>query len=369
MRIAIDIKCLRYNNSGIGRYLTSMLDALQKLDQVNEYLLFSPQPIDYRITNPNFILCPTPGMEILGKNLPGILWQQKTLVKALRKNNVDIFWGPEQTLAVPDCNCKKILTVHDFVHKRYPQTMRRSVRWINNHIGEKSILCADKIAVVSKFTQQELKHFYPQVPDQNIAIVPNGTRLQEFQNQLSTSTRKKQLLFVGSLEPRKNLKNLIQAIEILKTEGMEIPLILTGPKGWKNETEVDLLRNSPVAQNITHLGFVSDSKLRELYATSAAVIFPSFYEGFGLPVLEALAVKTPVLTTRNSVMESIAGSCGIYFDAGDPMDMAKTIREYFSSKNPWTFLEDKEKERQEILDTYRWENSARKLMEIFSELQ
>lgn len=369
MRIAIDIKCLRYNNSGIGRYLKCMLDALQKLDTENEYLLFSPTPIDYPISNPNFKLCPIPGIKILGRNLPGIFWQQTTLVKALRQNKVDIVWGPEQTLPVPPCACKKILTVHDFVYKRYPETMQRSVRCINNTFGEKSILCASKIALVSEFTKQELQSFYPQVPNEKLVVIPNGANVQDSSTGSSQDLRKKQLLFVGSLEPRKNLKNLVAALEILGSQGIEIPLILTGPKGWKNETEIDLLKNSPIAKNIRHLGFVSDSELRNLYATSAAVIFPSLYEGFGLPVLEALAMRTPILTTRGSVMESIAGKCGIYFDATQPKDMARVIKKFFEVAEPWKYLDAVETERLQILSTYRWENSARKLMEVFNELR
>lgn len=369
MRIAIDIKCLRYNNSGIGRYLRCMLDSLQKLDQENEYFLFSPTPIDYKITSPNFKFVHLPGFKILGKNVPGILWQQTTLPKALRQQSVDIFWGPEQTVPISRCSCKKILTVHDFVYKRYPETMRKSVLWINNNIGEKSILSADKIAVVSDFTKQELQYFYPQVSNNQIVVVPNGTRITGRTISSADLPRKKQLLFVGSLEPRKNLKNLITALEILKNENLEFPLIVTGPKGWKNTAEVDLLRNSPVANNIHHLGFVSDAELQDLYATSAAVVFPSFYEGFGLPVIEALAVKTPVLTSRGSVMESIAGKCGIYFDATSPESIAETIKSYFAKDNPWEFLDQLEPELQKILDTFRWENSAKKLMEVFNELR
>lgn len=344
-----------------------MLDALQQLDHENQYLLYSPKPIDYPISNPNFKCRPTPGMKILGRDLPGILWQQTTLVKALRKNPVDIFWGPEQTIPTLSCHCKKVLTVHDFVHKRYPETMRKSVLWINENIGQRSILKADRIVAVSDFTKQELHHFYPQVPSARTIVVPNGTNIQ-VQQTVSAQDRQRQLLFVGSLEPRKNLKNLIAALEILKERGVEVPLILTGPKGWKNSAEVDLLKNSPVAGNIRHLGFVSDEELRNLYATSAAVVFPSFYEGFGLPVLEALAAGTPVLTSKNSVMENIAGTCGIYFDPEDPSSIADTIDKFFASTKLGNILKSRETERQEILNSYRWENSAQKLLDVFNDL-
>lgn len=368
MRIGIDIKCLRYNNSGIGRYLSSMLNALQALDHENQYVLFSPEEIDYKIENPNFSRCIVPPVKILGKRLPGILWQQTKLVKAIKANHIDIFWGPEQTIPTKDCECKRVLSVMDFVYKRHPETMRKSVYWINNTIGSKSIQKADRIAVISGFTKSELMHFYPETPDEKVIVTPCGSSIQDKDNSSTPLSRKRQMLFVGSLEPRKNLKNLVAALEILKERNIEIPLYMTGPKGWKNAAEVDLLKNSPVANNIHHLGFVSDEQLKELYATSYAVVFPSFYEGFGLPVLEALSLRTPVLTSKDSVMESIAEDCGIYFDPADPKSIADTIEEFFAKPEPWKWLEGKEASRVRVLGTYRWDKSAQMMLDIFKEL-
>ena len=316
MRIGIDIKCLRYNNSGIGRYLISLLNALQQIDNENDYFLFSPHAIDYPITNKNFKLCPYSGKFAFQKKIPGILWQQLTLPRLLKQYQIDVFWGPEQTLPLGKSDCKKVLTVHDFVYKRFPETMRKSVRWINNHIGEKSILEADVVAVNSDFTKSELLHFHPNIAQDKLEVVPCGINCVV--TPLCANPQRKGLLFVGSLEPRKNFGNLVKALEILDKKGIQVTLTMTGPKGWKNSSENSLLQNSPVAKNIRHLGFVSDSELQNLYASSAAVIFPSVYEGFGLPVLEALNYKTPVLTTKGSVMEEIAEDCGIYFDAQNP---------------------------------------------------
>ena len=326
MRIGIDIKCLRYNNSGIGRYLISLLDALQEIDNENEYFLFSPHAIDYPITNKNFKLCPYSGKFAFQKKIPGILWQQLTLPRLLKQYQIDVFWGPEQTLPLGKSDRKKVLTVHDFVYKRFPETMRKSVRWINNHIGESSIKEADVVAVNSDFTKSELLHYHPNMEHGKIAVVPCGINCVV--TPLCANPQRKGLLFVGSLEPRKNFGNLVKALEILDKKGIQVTLTMTGPKGWKNSSENSLLQNSPVAKNIQHLGFVSDSELQNLYASSAAVIFPSVYEGFGLPVLEALNYKTPVLTTKGSVMEEIAGDCGIYFDANSPESIAQTIEAF-----------------------------------------
>ena len=364
MRIGIDIKCLRYNNSGIGRYLYSLLDALQQIDNENEYFLFSPHAIEYPIKNKNFKLCPYSGKFAFQKKLPGILWQQLTLPRLLKQYQIDVFWGPEQTLPLGKSDCKKILTVHDFVYKRYPETMRKSVRWINNHIGEKSILEANVVAVNSDFTKAELLHFHPSIALDKIAVVPCGINCVV--TPLCANPQRKGLLFVGSLEPRKNFGNLVKALEILDKKGIQVTLTMTGPKGWKNSSENSLLQNSPVAKNIQHFGFVSDDDLKNLYANSAAVIFPSVYEGFGLPVLEALNYKTPVLTTKGSVMEEIAGDCGIYFDAQNPESIAQTIEAFLNG--PQDFLRDKEDKRKAILEKYQWKNSAKQLVEIFEQL-
>ena len=161
---------------------------------------------------------------------------------------------------------------------------------------------------------------------------------------------------------------MIHALEILHDNGQDIPLTITGPKGWRNKSICDILSKTPVANNITHLGFVSDNELSELYRTSAAVIFPSLYEGFGLPVLEALAQRTPVLTTKDSAMEEIAGDFATYFDAKAPESIASAIKSFYNNR---TAVEKKLHEDaglNKLLEHYSWENSARSLLELFESL-
>lgn len=361
MRIGIDIKCLRYNNAGIGRYLRSMLGALQEIDSENEYFLFTPSASSFKPSKQNFkvIVCKSKIRQ------PGILWQQNTLPSFIRKNNIDVFWGPEQT--IPSARLgktAKVLTVHDFVYKRYPETMVKSVLWINKFFGRKSIKTADIICPVSKFTQRELVHFFPKVNPEKIRIVCCGVdshmaAKQNFQ-------RGTNLLFVGSLEPRKNLGNLLQALEILHGEGIDIPLTITGPSGWKNTNIHKKLEKTSIANNVQYLGFVTEQTLNELYDTCAAVIFPSVYEGFGLPVLEALSHGTPVLTTQGSVMEEVAGSFANYFDASSPTSIANAIKAFYSEiALRYKDMETRNFKLQELVNQFSWKNSAQKLLDQF----
>lgn len=360
MRIGIDIKCLRYNNAGIGRYLRSILSALQEIDSHNEYFLFTPSATTFKPTKDNFkvIVCKSKIKQ------PGILWQQNVLPTFIKKNNIDVFWGPEQT--IPHARLKnvaKVLTVHDFVYKRYPKTMVKSVLLINKIFGRASIKNADIICPVSEFTQKELFHFFPKVRKEKVHVVYNGVNSY---SPKACSKRGENLLFVGSLEPRKNLENLLLALEILHGEGIDIPLTITGPSGWKNTNIHKKLEKTSIANNVQHLGFVTEETLNELYNNCAAVIFPSFYEGFGLPVLEALAHRAPVLTTQGSVMEEIAGKFATYFNANEPASIASAIKKFYTERESrYNEIKASEGELQGLVNRYSWANAARALLEQF----
>lgn len=361
MRIGIDIKALRNHKAGIGRYITCLLNALQEQDLENEYILYSPQEVTYEIKNPRWKKVIIPSKI----RLPGILWQQITLPSALKKENLDIFWGPEQTLFLrPILGIKKVITIYDFVYKKFPQTMEKSVLWILNYFGTKSLMCSDRLVCISDYTVKEMNHFYPNISLSKVGIVPCGFFTKEQSN--TTITREPFLLFVGSLEPRKNLIRLIHALEILNKKGIDIPLYLTGPSGWKNQDVSQLLESSSIQKNISHLGYVSNEELKDLYQRCKALVFPSLYEGFGLPVLEALALKTPVFTSKGSVMEEIAGPCAIYFDSSSEKSIANTIESFWFSKSLTTFTQEQEEARVKILEKYTWENAASAMLTQFS---
>lgn len=357
MKIGVDIKALRHPQAGIGRYIVHLLNALQKIDFENEYILFSPVKVNYPIKNPRWkmVVCPSK------IKLPGILWQQVTLPKFVKKEDLDVFWGPEQTtILCPVPGVKKITTVYDFVYKRYAKTMRWSVRCIQKWFGKQSLFSSDRLVCISDFTAKEMQFFYPKLPAYKTGIVSCGYFAEDTSSPLVE--REPFLLFVGSLEPRKNLIRLIHALELLHKKGIDIPLYLTGPSGWKNLKINTLLQTSPIQKNITHLGYVSNEKLKDLYRRCSALIFPSLYEGFGLPVLEALAFNTPVLTSSDSVMEEIAGSSANYFNAKSEISIAEVIERFWLSKALVTFTEEQEKVRFQVLKKYTWENAALEML-------
>lgn len=332
-----------------------MLSALESIDSENEYILFSPAPIDISFSSERFKL-------VIQKSrlpLPGILWQQVTLPGLCKKEHIDILWGPEQTLPLLSMHAKKLLTVHDFVYKRYPETMQKSVLWINRIIGALSIKTASQILCVSNFTKGELLHFYPKAKAKALTV-PCGAKLA---TDTPSVERSGNLLFIGNCEPRKNLFNLLKALEILHNNGLDCKLDIVGPTGWKNKDVLSYLESSPIKSSVNRLGFVSEQELRDLYLKAKALVFPSFYEGFGLPVLEALSSRTPVLTSKNSVMQELLAECALYFDPHNPKSIASTIQNFLENKQT-DFYSNLDQKRIEILNTFIWSNSARQLLDI-----
>ncbi len=361
MRIGIDVKLLRSNSAGIKVYLESLLDELQKIDRRNEYILFSPAPVSYPLSAPNF------SYAIFRTRLPGILWQQYELPKLAKKQKIDIFWGPEQTLFLRrPKGIHKILTVHDFVYRRYPKTMQRSVRAITGYYGTRSLSKSDSIVCISGFTAQELKKLYPSVPDSKIQVIPNGiSHKKTVQEPLS---KKDFLFFSGSIEPRKNLRSLIKALEILAQKGVQTKLKIAGPTGWHNKAFRKLLQNSPIQNSVEILGFVSKDELQNLYKMCKAFVFPTLYEGFGLPALEALQNGARVIVSKNSPMQEFLGNLGIYFDPQDPESIASAIETLYSHPEMMSYSDKENEKRLGILKRYTWEHAAKKLIALFEKI-
>ena len=353
MRIGVDIKALRSNSAGIGVYLRSLLRELEALDRKNEYFLFTPAPVAFEPHSENFKLV------VRESRLPGILWQQLLLPGLAKEYALDVFWGPEQTIfCLGGRRLHKVLTVHDFAYRRFPATLRTSVLWILRTFGAASILRADAIVCVSRWTRRELLHFYPKCEGKAF-VVENGVSAPK----LEARPRGNFLLFSGSLEPRKNLGNLLSALELLAERGVEVQLKIAGPDGWKNSDFETHLRTSKVAKNVTLLGFVPHEELFRLYSTCAALVFPSLYEGFGLPALEALAAGTHVLTSAGTPMQEFLGGLGSYFDPRSPESIAAAIEAFLKTRKVPS--QSELELRQAILSRLTWQNAAKNLLKVF----
>ena len=357
MRIGIDIKALSNNSTGIARYLKELLDNLQQLDHQNEYVLFECRNSNYVLQNPKWKKIITVWF------LPGVLWQQLILPFLLKKHAVDVLWAPEQICPVLFMNKIKIITsVHDCVEIHFPHTAQWAVKIINKFLLKRTLLKSNSIVTVSDYIKKDLYASYRSIiPIEKLHSIPNGKPNWKLPKNYDDTKRHQFLFFAGNIEPRKNLLNLIKALEHLFNKGLIIDLHIVGPQGWKNKKYFQYCSQSRVRNQIHHLGYCSQEELIRNYLTCKAFIYPSFYEGFGLPVLEALCLDSLVLTSRGTVMEEIAGPAALYFNPEDPVDIARTIESVYSPQFHRTSIL---KYKNAVLDKYAWESSASRLLEI-----
>lgn len=356
MRIGIDIKAFKNGKTGIARYLRNLLAELEKIDSENFYYLFECKPSEYKVKNPKW-------KKILIRwKLPGILWQQFILPLYLKKFKIDILWAPEQICPV---FYKGIIltTVHDLVAIRFPNTCQTSNKYIQKIFFPLTIKASRYLLPVSNFVADEIKKYYNSLLNNcKIVIISNGA--PQWLPDMNNTNRRDFLFFAGNMEPRKNLLNLIEALEILYKKGKKIPLHIAGPSGWKNKKLFSKLSSSPISPYVKILGYVSEEKLIEEYKTCRAVIYPSLYEGFGLPILEAINFGCRIMTSKDTVMEEIAKDCARYFNPHDPVDIAECIERTLGEPLPT----EKEFEKyKEILSNYSWEKSAYQLYSLFKD--
>ncbi len=357
MRIGIDIKALTNNSTGIARYLKETLDQLQLIDNHHEYILFECRKSGYNLKKSTWTKITTKWF------LPGIFWQQFILPFLIKKHSVDVFWAPEQICPVFFMSTVKIVTtVHDCVAFHFPQTSQWSVKVIDSILFKRSLKKSHRIITVSDYIKKDLSSAYGAfISPDKILSIPHGKPEWKTSENPTGKTRDRFLFFVGNTEPRKNLLNLFKALELASENGCPVDLRIAGPQGWKNKEIHHYVQKSPIRNKIRFLGYCSDDELIRNYSDCKAFIYPSLYEGFGLPVLEALWLDSLVLTSRGTVMEEIAGPAALYFNPQDPKDIARVIESIYSAN----FERDEIlKYKDDILKKYSWKNSALRLLDV-----
>jgi glycosyltransferase involved in cell wall biosynthesis len=360
MNIGIDIKAFKNGTTGIVRYLANMMDCLQEIDSKNEYFLFECGVSGYQVHNPRWRQIPIP------HQLTGIVWQQLFLPYHLRKHRIDVLWAPEQTCpALKPRDTRIVTTVHDLVFVHHPETCRLRTRVVFSILSTNAIKQSDVLIAVSEFTKRDiLRTFRPQGLEGKIHVIPCGKPDWQLPAGYTPNSRKDYLFFAGNLEPRKNLVNLVRSLEVLKKRGLRIELRLAGPRGWKNRKLFDLLEHSSVRDQITCLGYLDERDLKSEYLRCKAFVYPSIYEGFGIPILEALCLDCLVLTSRGTVMEEIAGGAATYFDPRRVEEIVTAIEAVYAGGVGRSASQQESRAR--VLEAYSWPKAAESLLNVMT---
>jgi glycosyltransferase involved in cell wall biosynthesis len=238
-----------------------------------------------------------------------------------------------------------VVTVHDLAVLRHPETFNRWTRTYSPRVVPRVLRAARRVIAVSEFTRRELVELLG-VPDAKIRVVPNAVA-EEF-TQDGPAADGEYVLAVGTLEPRKNLRRLVDA-----ARRSDVELRVVGARGWG---EVDVGGNG-----VRWLGEVSDVELARLYRGAVCVAYPSLYEGFGIPVLEAMACGAPVVTTRGTAMEEVADGAAVLVDARDPAEIAAGIERAAAEREQLVPLGLERARR------FRWNAVAAQTVDVYRE--
>ncbi|MSS64493.1 glycosyltransferase family 4 protein [Velocimicrobium porci] len=277
----------------------------------------------------------------------------------------------------PGVKGKKVVTIHDMTFRAYPGTMRWKTKMVLALNIKKSIRRADKIIADSEFTKKEMQKYYS-VNETKIAVVPCGIDFNIFHTEYNDDTISEvktkykitgdYFLYLGTLEPRKNIEGLIKAYAIFckKHSNEAIPkLVLAGGKGWNYETIFSAVKEYSLEERIYFTGYVADEDVPKLMAGAYAFCFPSFYEGFGMPPLEAMACGTPVLTSNNSSLTEVTADAAFKVNPNSIEEIADGLEVLWQDKQLYHELRKKGIEQAK---KYSWENAANLLYNVYKEL-
>ena len=304
MRIAIDARPLTSDMTGIGRYAQNILSQLFELSPEHEWFLYAHRPLIINLPD-------KPNIHIRTGNLhrdrTSTLYAQTFFPMWAYKDKIDIFWSPRHHLPIfLSSKIKKFITIHDVVWKRYPETMTRLGWFLEYLLMPISVKLSDHVLAVSDFTKNEIIDVLSTPPDK-ITVTPLApTELpSEVEPELPPILNgKKFFLFVGTLEPRKNLNNLLGAFSEFCKKNNDYQLVIAGKDGWGDQSISQTIKTLGIDNNVNILGYVKENILHALYQNCQALLMPSLYEGFGLPAIEALNYAKPVIATTKSAISN-----------------------------------------------------------------
>jgi glycosyltransferase involved in cell wall biosynthesis len=283
---------------------------------------------------------------------------------------VDIFHSTDFVLP-PVRGARTILTVHDLTFMRLPQCAEAGLRAYLNKVVPRSIERADLVLADSQSTKNDLIELLGVSPDR-IEVVYAGVerRFRPMEGEIALQRVKKRygldfpfILSLGTLEPRKNFSGLIEAYALMKNK--ELKLVIVGGKGWLNDEIFARVEELGLSGQVIFPGFVADEDLPALYNLAELFVFPSLYEGFGLPPLEAMACGTPVVTSDRPSLPEVVGEAGLMVEATDSQELAEAMERVLMDEN--LRREMREKGLKQAVK-FTWEAAAGKLLDVYRRL-
>ncbi|KGR90033.1 hypothetical protein CD30_13730 [Ureibacillus massiliensis 4400831 = CIP 108448 = CCUG 49529] len=284
------------------------------------------------------------------------IWEQFILPYHIFNEKIDLFYSTKNFTVPFVYRHRTIATILDLIPFHFPENyLKNKLRFIYHHVLLKNALKARAVVTISEFSRNDvlaIKHI------ENIHVIPLGPNASSGSKEQNIRIHMKPFfLTIGGAEPRKNIQSLLNAFSLFKEKGYPHKLVVVGQKNWRNDT---LVVPPNIEKDIQFTGFVEDEELYKLYQEAVCFIFPSMYEGFGLPVLEAIYAGLPAIVASNSSLEEIYSDSCFMVETMDPTSYVRAMEE-LSEKETYEINQVK---YNEIKSRYNWDNSANELMKV-----
>ena len=362
MRITINCRSiLKANPTGIGRYTNNLIRHLGAIDHSNQYCLYTPKGVfDFKRQLPVFAF----------SNFKQELDMFNRGIK-----DTDIYHLPSPD-KIGHVAAKLVVTVHDLIHQAYPQGHTPETIDITEKHMQQIIKRADHVICTSNSTRTDLHRFY-EFPKEKSSAILNGvdhTIFYQIKDKaeaqpllIKLGVESGFILYVGTIEPRKNIQGVLEALAILKAGKNKLPkLVVAGMRGWMMDQVHPLIKKLGLEGQVVFAGFLSDQELNMLYNTCTLFIFPSFYEGFGFPIVEAFCAGACVITSSTSSCAEIAGDAALLVDPSSKQAIASAIERVLADDGLKTMLKAKASNR---AAAFSFAATAAKTLDIYYVLQ
>lgn len=268
------------------------------------------------------------------------------------------------------CPVKTVVTIHDVAYFYYPNEFLKKDLYKLKNWTKYALDKSSKVISVSKNTKKDIVKFY-HIPDNKVSVIHNGFNLplpptsppssSSPSSPSSPHPLSNYILYIGTLQPRKNIPTLIHAFVIVKKTHPDLSLVIAGKKGWLYDEIFETVTKLGLEKSVIFTGYISEKEKNELYKNAAAFVLPSLYEGFGNTALEALSQGTPMLVSNNSSLPEVCGDACLYFDPTDTIDIAKKIDQILSDQRLRKDIKTKGKER---VKQFSWETCGRETLNL-----
>jgi len=383
LKVVVDATPLLPNPSGVGFYVYNLIHTLYNLRSQENFelgIVYQPSLKNWLLRNLSFPENLKPYSNLYLLPLPVRVTNllasfPNPLIHSFEEGfgYPDIVHGTNY--AVYQCrNSKKVMNIYDLTFIKYPNYVNSIVRTYTQRVKQ-SLKWTDLVLTISESSKQDIVN-YLNVEPERIYVTPLASRYDStYLNEKVNAQRinpvnydfyKPYILFVSTIEPRKNITTLISAFNQLKQKyKIEHQLVLIGQKGWRYQPIFSEIERSPWKDQIHHLNYLSDEMVALFYSRADVFAYPSHYEGFGLPVLEAMTLGAPVVTSNTSSLPEVAGDAALLVDPKDSTNLAEAILRVISDSQLRHELIQKGKERAKL---YSWEKTAKATLQAYRSL-